>query len=45
MRIETRLELSSSATAFRLRASLAAFEAAKPVCERSWDEEIKRELI
>ena len=45
VRIETRLELSSSATAFRLRASLAAFEAAKPVCERSWDEEIKRELI
>jgi hypothetical protein len=45
VRIETRLELSCSATAFRLRARLAAFEGAERVCEREWDEEIKRELI
>ncbi len=45
VRIETRLELSCSATAFRLRARLTAFEGGSRVCEREWDEEIKRELL
>jgi hypothetical protein len=45
VRIETRLELSSSASAFRLRARLAAFEGGSPICEREWDEEIERDLV
>jgi hypothetical protein len=45
VRIETRIALSSTAEAFRLRARLAAFEGEKRVFERSWDEEIPRELV
>jgi hypothetical protein len=45
VRIETRLELSATATAFRLRARLAAFEGEAPVCEREWDESIGRDLV
>jgi hypothetical protein len=45
VRIETRLELSATATAFRLRARLAASEGGAPVCEREWDESIPRDLV
>jgi predicted acyl esterase len=45
VRIETRIALSSSAETFRLRARLAAFEGEKRVFERSWDEEIPRDLV
>jgi len=42
---ESSMELSSTAEEFRIKESITAWEASKPVFERSWDNRIKRDLI
>jgi putative CocE/NonD family hydrolase len=45
IRVESDTRLSATATAFRIVATLTAFEGDKSVFERSWDEEIPRDLV
>ncbi len=45
IRVESDTRLSATATAFRIVARLTAFEGDESVFERSWDEEIPRDLI
>ncbi len=45
IRVESSTQLSATATAFRIVARLTAFEGDERVFERSWDEEIPRDLV
>jgi uncharacterized protein len=44
-RVETTMRMSCTHEAFRLQASLRAFEGDDEVCAREWDQTIKRDLI
>jgi hypothetical protein len=45
VRIDAAMRMSCTREAFRLTASVRAFEGDRQVCARDWDEEIKRELL
>jgi hypothetical protein len=45
IRVETEIDLSASAGAFRMRAELRAFEGATLLFSRGWDETIPRDLM
>ena len=45
VRIETAMRLTCTGDAFRLTASLQAFEGETEVCRRDWDREIPRDLV
>jgi putative CocE/NonD family hydrolase len=45
VRIETSMRMSCTREAFRLQASLRAFDGATELCNRTWDESIKRDLV
>ena len=45
VRIETSMRLSCTRDAFLLRASLRAWEGAREVCHREWDQSIPRDLV
>ena len=45
VRIETSMRMSCTREAFRLQASLRAFDGATELCHRTWDESIKRDLV
>ena len=45
VRIETSMRMSCTREAFRLQASLRAFDGATELCHRTWDELIKRDLV
>jgi hypothetical protein len=45
IRVETQLRMTCTADAFRLRASLRAFEGADEVCHRDWDRSIPRDFL
>jgi len=45
VRVETQLQVSSTASSFLLRASLRAWEGADEVCHREWDRSIPRDLL
>jgi hypothetical protein len=44
-RVETTMRMSGTREAFRLEASLAAFEGEDEVCRRTWDRTIPRDLV
>jgi hypothetical protein len=44
-RVETTMRMSCTRDAFRLQATLRAFEGDDEVCARAWDETIKRDLV
>ncbi len=43
--LHSRVELSSTAEEFRMKESISASEAGKPVFDRTWDRRIKRDLM
>jgi putative CocE/NonD family hydrolase len=45
VRIETSMRMTCTREAFRLQASLRAFDGAIELCHRTWDESIPRDLI
>jgi len=45
VKVETTMRMSSTREAFRLEASLRAFEGEAEVCRRDWDRTIKRDLV
>jgi hypothetical protein len=45
VRMETSMRLSSTRDAFRLRASMRAWDGENEVCHREWDETIPRDLV
>jgi predicted acyl esterase len=45
VRVETHMRLSCTHDAFRLRASLRAWEGGSEVCSRTWDRSIPRDLL
>jgi predicted acyl esterase len=45
VRVESFLRMSSTAEAFRLEASVHAFDGDKELCARTWDRTIKRNLV
>ncbi len=45
VRIEATMRMSCAREAFRLQASIRAFDGTTEVCHRTWDESIKRDLV
>jgi len=45
VKVETTMRMSGTREAFRLEASLRAFEGEAEVCRRDWDRTIKRDLV
>jgi hypothetical protein len=45
VRIETAMRMSCTQAAFRLEASVRAFDGDEEVCHRAWDRSIPRDLV
>jgi hypothetical protein len=45
IRVETRLRLSATGTAFLLQGSMRAFEGENEVCRRDWERSIPRDFL